>query len=72
MLQVFGRDNGKHIPENKRRKEILNFNLEQGWPDFFVYGPNFIKILSCGPQIFSWACLIFLTQLTLISGLRLT
>jgi len=26
--------------------------IDQGWPDIFAYGPNFIKILYCGPQIF--------------------
>jgi len=26
--------------------------IYQGWPDFFSDGPNFIKILYCGPQNF--------------------
>jgi len=30
-------------------------DIEQGWPDFFVYGPNFFKILYCGPQKFFFA-----------------
>jgi len=32
--------------------------INQGWPDFIAYGPNFIKILFCGPQIFF--CMFFL------------
>jgi hypothetical protein len=26
------------------------YHIYQRWPYFFVYGPNFIKILYCGPQ----------------------
>jgi len=29
---------------------LLGYSIEQGWPDFFAYGPNFIKILFCWPQ----------------------
>ncbi len=36
-----------------RVKERLEVQaIKQGWPDFFSGGPNFIKILYCGPQNF--------------------
>ncbi len=33
----------------------VGFAITQGWPDFFAYGPNFIKILFCGLQKFFFA-----------------
>ncbi len=37
--------------------------LQQGWPDYFSDGPNFIKILFCGPQTFLGLFFVFVFKI---------